>query len=212
VIDTWLLVIIVIVVTVAAIEGIPAGFDKKAEWLVVELTAVIASIFRRVARMVTTAMDQIGQWVRPLRLAPEQSTKPKAPLPAWRVVAATAVAVIASPVAAIPMTFLFTLLLYALNLIGADEYSFATNGSDTLRYIAGYAYVILIATLDLSLRWSAVALPLLIATGFLAARYAARSSRFIRNLALSSLLMGCVYPLVFILAEALDVLDDSIFN
>ncbi len=76
------------------------------------------------------------------------------------------------------MTFLFTLSLYALNLIGADEYSFATNGSGTLRYIAGYAYVILITTLDLICVWSALALPLLILLGFIAARYAARSNEF----------------------------------
>ena len=110
------------------------------------------------------------------------------------------------------MTFVFALFLYALNMIGGDEYDLATNGSGTLRYILGYAFVILVATLDVISRWSVIALPFFIGLGFIAANYASRSNRFVRKLALTTLMIGAVYPLVFMLAAALDVFNEPIFN
>lgn len=211
-IDTWLFVLIVIVGIVVAIEGIPDGFDKKAKAFVVELAAVAMSIIVRVASMIMVVVNRIGHRIRQSRSLPDQSKKPTNPAPSLRVVVGTAVAVVSSPIAAIPMTFVFALLLYALNLIGGDEYSFATNGPGTLRYILGYAFVILVATLDVVSRWSVIALPFFIGLSFIAANYASRSSRFVRKLALSTLMIGGVYPLIFMLAAALDVFHEPIFN
>ena len=202
-IDIWLLVLIVIVGIVVSIEGMPDGFNKKAKTFVTELAAVAKSMIKRVASMIMVVAKRIGQRIRQV---------PSIRAPSLRVVIGTAVAVVSSPIAAIPMTFVFALLLYALNLIGGDEYSFATNGSGTLRYILGYAFVILVATLDVISRWSVIALPLLIGLGFMAANYASRSNRFVRKLALSTLMIGGVYPLVFLLAAALDVFHEPIFN
>ena len=117
-----------------------------------------------------------------------------------------------SVVAAIPMTFVFALLLYALNMIGGNEYDHATNAPGTLRYILGYTFVIWVATVDVISRWSAIAFPFFIGIGFIAAYYASRSNRFVRKLALSTLMIGGVYPLIFLLAAALDVFHEPIFN
>ena len=211
-IDIWLLVLIVIVGIVVSIEGMPDGFNKKAKTFVTELAAVAKSMIKRVASMIMVVAKRIGHRIRQSRSLSDQSIKRTIPAPSLRVVIGTAVAVVSSPIAAIPMTFVFALLLYALNLIGGDEYSFATNGSGTLRYILGYAFVILVATLDVISRWSVIALPLLIGLGFMAANYASRSNRFVRKLALSTLMIGGVYPLVFLLAAALDVFHEPIFN
>lgn len=211
-IDIWLLVLIVIVGIVVSIEGMPDGFNKKAKTFVTELAAVAKSMIKRVASMIMVVAKRIGHHIRQSRALSGQSIKRTIPAPSLRVVIGTAVAVVSSPIAAIPMTFVFALLLYALNLIGGDEYSFATNGSGTLRYILGYAFVILVATLDVISRWSVIALPLLIGLGFMAANYASRSNRFVRKLALSTLMIGGVYPLVFLLAAALDVFHEPIFN
>ena len=211
-IDIWLLVLIVIVGIVVSIEGMPDGFNKKAKTFVTELAAVAKSMIKRVASMIMVVAKRIGHRIRQSRALSGQSIKRTIPAPSLRVVIGTAVAVVSSPIAAIPMTFVFALLLYALNLIGGDEYSFATNGSGTLRYILGYAFVILVATLDVISRWSVIALPLLIGLGFMAANYASRSNRFVRKLALSTLMIGGVYPLVFLLAAALDVFHEPIFN
>ena len=211
-IDIWLLVLIVIVGIVVSIEGMPDGFNKKAKTFVTELAAVAKSMIKRVASMIMVVAKRIGHRIRQSRALSGQSIKRTIPAPSLRVVIGTAVAVVSSPIAAIPMTFVFALLLYALNLIGGDEYSFATTGSGTLRYILGYAFVILVATLDVISRWSVIALPLLIGLGFMAANYASRSNRFVRKLALSTLMIGGVYPLVFLLAAALDVFHEPIFN
>jgi len=212
VIDIWLLVLIVIVGIVVSIEGMPDGFNKNAKTFVTELAAAARSMIKSVASMIMVVAKRIGHRIRQSRSLSDQSIKRTIPAPSLRVVIGTAVAVVSSPIAAIPMTFVFALLLYALNLIGGDEYSFATNGSGTLRYILGYAFVILVATLDVISRWSVIALPLLIGLGFMAANYASRSNRFVRKLALSTLMIGGVYPLVFLLAAALDVFHEPIFN
>ena len=211
-IDIWLLVLIVIVGIVVSIEGMPDGFNKNAKTFVTELAAAARSMIKSVASMIMVVAKRIGHRIRQSRALSGQSIKRTIPAPSLRVVIGTAVAVVSSPIAAIPMTFVFALLLYALNLIGGDEYSFATNGSGTLRYILGYAFVILVATLDVISRWSVIALPLLIGLGFMAANYASRSNRFVRKLALSTLMIGGVYPLVFLLAAALDVFHEPIFN
>lgn len=211
-IDIWLLVLIVIVGIVVSIEGMPDGFNKNAKTFVTELAAAARSMIKSVASMIMVVAKRIGHRIRQSRSLSDQSIKRTIPAPSLRVVIGTAVAVVSSPIAAIPMTFVFALLLYALNLIGGDEYSFATNGSGTLRYILGYAFVILVATLDVISRWSVIALPLLIGLGFMAANYASRSNRFVRKLALSTLMIGGVYPLVFLLAAALDVFHEPIFN
>lgn len=211
-IDLWLLVLIVIVGIVVSIEGMPDGFNKNAKTFVTELAAAARSMIKSVASMIMVVAKRIGHRIRQSRSLSDQSIKRTIPAPSLRVVIGTAVAVVSSPIAAIPMTFVFALLLYALNLIGGDEYSFATNGSGTLRYILGYAFVILVATLDVISRWSVIALPLLIGLGFMAANYASRSNRFVRKLALSTLMIGGVYPLVFLLAAALDVFHEPIFN
>jgi hypothetical protein len=212
VIDIWLLVLIVIVGIVVSIEGMPDGFNKNAKTFVTELAAAARSMIKSVASMIMVVAKRIGHRIRQSRSLSDQSIKRTIPAPSLRVVIGTAVAVVSSPIAAIPMTFVFALLLYALNLIGGDEYSFATNGSGTLRYILGYAFVILVATLDVISRWSVIALPLLTGLGFIAANYASRSNRFVRQLALSTLMIGGVYPLVFMLAAALDVFHEPIFN
>jgi len=212
VIDIWLLVLIVIVGIVVSIEGMPDGFNKNAKTFVTELAAAARSMIKSVASMIMVVAKRIGHRIRQSRSLSDQSIKRTIPAPSLRVVIGTAVAVVSSPIAAIPMTFVFALLLYALNLIGGDEYSFATNGSGTLRYILGYAFVILVATLDVISRWSVIALPLLTGLGFIAANYASRSNRFVRQLALSTLMIGGVYPLVFLLAAALDVFHEPIFN
>lgn len=209
-IDTWLLIIIVIVGTVVAIEGMPDGFKKNAKTLVTELVAAVAIMLNRLANFIMLVGRRIGHWIRESHFWPDQGIK--LTRPSLRVVLGAAVAVIASPVAAIPMTLVFALLLYALNMIGGDEYSLAANGSGTLRYIVGYAFVILVATLDVISRWFVVALPLLIVLGFITANYVSRSYGFVRNLALSTVLMGGVYPLLFMLAAALDVFHEPIFN
>ena len=211
-IDIWLLVLIVIVGIVVSIEGMPDGFNKNAKTFVTELAAAARSMIKSVASMIMVVAKRIGHRIRQSRSLSDQSIKRTIPAPSLRVVIGTAVAVVSSPIAAIPMTFVFALLLYALNLIGGDEYSFATNGSGTLRYILGYAFVILVATLDVISRWSVIALPLLTGLGFIAANYASRSNRFVRQLALSTLMIGGVYPLVFMLAAALDVFHEPIFN
>ena len=211
-IDIWLLVLIVIVGIVVAIEGIPDGFDKKAKTFVAALAAVAKSMIKRVASMIMVVAKHIGHRIHQSRSIRDQSIKRTSLVPSLRVVIGTAVAVVSSPVAAIPTTFVFALLLYALNLIGGDEYSFATNGSGTLRYILGFAFVILVATLDVVSRWFVIALPFFIGLGFIAANYASRSNRFVRKLALSTLMIGGVYPLIFMLAAALDVFNEPIFN
>ena len=211
-IDIWLLVLIVIVGIVVSIEGMPDGFNKNAKTFVTELAAAARSMIKSVASMIMVVAKRIGHRIRQSRSLSDQSIKRTIPAPSLRVVIGTAVAVVSSPIAAIPMTFVFALLLYALNLIGGDEYSFATNVSGTLRYILGYAFVILVATLDVISRWSVIALPLLTGLGFIAANYASRSNRFVRQLALSTLMIGGVYPLVFLLAAALDVFHEPIFN
>lgn len=211
-IDIWLLVLIVIVGIVVAIEGIPDGFAKKAKAFVMAVAAAAKIMIKRVAGTIMVVATRIGDRIRQWRSSRDQSTRRTSPAPSLRVVIGTAAAVVSSPVAAIPITVVCALLLYALNLIGGDEYSSATNGSGTLRYILGYAFVILVATLDLMFRWSAIALPLLIVLGYMAANYASRTNRFVRNLALSTLLIGGVYPLVFMLAAALNVFNEPIFN
>ena len=211
-IDLWLLVLIVIVGIVVAIEGIPDGFDKKAKTFVTELAAVARSMFKRVASMIMVVAKHIGQRIRQSRWLRAQSIKRTIPAPSLRVVIGAAVAVVLSPFAAIPMTFVFALLLYALNMIGGDEYDLATNAPGTLRYILGYTFVIWVATLDVISRWFAIALPFFIGLGFIAAYYASCSNRFVRKLALATLMIGGVYPLVFLLAAAFDVFHEPIFN
>ena len=204
-IDLWLLVLIVIVGIVVAIEGVPDGFKKKAKTFVMELAAAAKNRFTIIAK-------RIGHHIRQWRSLRAQSTKRTIPAPSLRVVVGTAVAVLSSPIAAIPMIFVFALLLYALNMIGGDEYDLATNAPGTLRYILGYTFVIWVATLDVISRWFFVALLFFTGLGFIAANYASRSTRFARKLALSTLLIGGVYPLVFLLAAALDVFNEPIFN
>lgn len=211
-IDIWLLLFIVIVGTVVAIEGIPDGFKKKAKAVVAELAAAARIITESIVSMIMVVVKRIGQRIRQSRSSSDQSNKLARPSPSIRVVIGTAVAVVFSPVAAIPSTFLFALLLYVLNMIGGDEYDFVTNGAGTLRYILGYAFVILIATLDVISRWFAIALPFFIGLGFIAANYASRSKRFARKLALSTLMVGGAYPLIFMLSAALDVFNEPIFN
>ena len=211
-IDIWLLVLILIVGMVVAIEGLPDGFGKKAKTFAMALAAVAKSMIKRVASTIIIVAKRIGYRIRQSRSLPDQSIKPTIPAPSLRVVIGAAAAVVFSPIAAIPMTFVFALFLYALNMIGGDEYDLATNGSGTLRYILGYAFVILVATLDVISRWSVIALPFFIGLGFIAANYASRSNRFVRKLALTTLMIGAVYPLVFMLAAALDVFNEPIFN
>lgn len=201
VIDIWLLVLIVIVGIVVAIEGIPDGFEKKAKAFVAVLIAAVVRFGHH-----------IGQRFGQLRPLPDTGIKWTIPTPSRRVAIGAAVAVVASPIAAIPMTIVFALLLYALNMIGGDEYDLVRNGSGTLRYILGYAFVILVATLDVISRWFIIALPFFVGLGFIAASYASRSDRFIKRLALSTLMMGGVYPLVFMLAAARDAFSGPIFN
>lgn len=200
--DIWLLVLIVIVGIVLAIEGLPDGFGNKVRTFVTALAAAARSMIKRVASMIMVVAKRIGHRIRQQTFS--------APSP--RVVMGTAVAVVASPFAAIPMIFVFALLLYALNLIGGDEYSFVTNGSGTLRYILGYTFVIWVATLDIVFRWAVVTLPFFTGLGFIAANRASRSNRFVRKLALSSLLIGGVYPLIFLLSAALGAFNEPIFN
>ena len=211
-IDTWLLVLIVIVGTVVSIEGIPDGFARKAKTFVTELAAVAKSVIGYVASMIMVVATRIGHRIRQSPLLRAQGTKRTISAPSLRVVIGAAVAVVSSPFAAIPITFVFALLLYALNMIGGDEYDLVANAPGTLRYILGYTFVIWVATVDVISRWSAIALPFFIGLGFIAAYYASRSNRFVRKLALSTLLIGGAYPLVFLLAAALGVFHEPIFN
>ena len=202
-IDTWLLVLIVIVVIAVSIEGIPDGFNKKAKTLVTELTAIAGGVIGRLASMIMVVAKRIGQRIRQV---------PSIRAPSLRVVIGTAVAVVSSPFAAIPITFVFALLLYALNMIGGDEYDLVSNAAGTLRYILGYTFIIWVATLGVISQWYALAFPFLIGLGFIAASFASRSIRFVRKLALLTLVIGGVYPLIFMLAAALDVFNEPIFN
>jgi uncharacterized protein YjeT (DUF2065 family) len=210
--EIWLLVFIVIVGMVVAIEGIPEGFNKKAKTFVAELAATAERLIRRIAGVLMIVAKGIGHQIQQSRSLPDQSTERTSPVPRLRVAIGTAVAVVSSPFAAIPMNILFALLLYALNVIGGDDYSLVADTSGTLRYILGYAFVILVATLDVISRWSVVALPMLLVLGFIAATYASRSNRFSRTLALSTLTIGAVYPMVFMLAAALNVFNEPVFN
>lgn len=203
-IDIWLLVLIVIVGIVVAIEGVPDGFGKWAKTFLSELAAVARSMIERAASMIFVVAKHIGHRLRQPR-APREAPRP-------RVFVGTAVAVISSPFAAIPMTFVFALLLYALNMIGGEEYDLASNAPGTLRYILGYTFVFWVAALDVISSWFVIALPFFIGLGFIAANYASRSDRFVRKLALSTLMIGAVYPLIFLLAAALDVFNEPIFN
>ena len=211
-IDIWLLVLIVIVGTAVAIEGIPDDFRKKAKTFVTELAAAANSVIKRVASMIMVVAKRLGHRIRQSPWLRAQSIKQSFRAPGLRVVIGAAIAVVSSPFAAIPMTFVFALLLYAFNMIGGDEYDLATNTPGTLRYILGYTFVIWVATLDVISRWFVLALPFLVGLGFIAANYAARSNRFATKLALLTLVIGGVYPLIFMLAAALDVFHGPIFN
>ncbi|MGB5719160.1 MAG: hypothetical protein WBM34_00575 [Woeseiaceae bacterium] len=211
-IDLWLLVLIVLVGMVVAIEGIPDGFARKAKTFVVELAAAAQSMIKRVASMTMVVAKRIGQRIHQSHSLRAQSGKQTVPAPRLRVAVGAAVAVVLTPFAAIPMTFVFALLLYALNLIGGDEYDLATNAPGTLRYILGYTFVIWVATVDVISRWSVITLPFFIGLGFIAAYYASRSNRFVRKLVLSTLIIGVAYPLLFLLGAALDVFHEPIFN
>jgi hypothetical protein len=255
--DIILLLLVIVAIIVAWIEGIPKRFDVKLKivaagvvvavgiswipawygWVVVivgladlywlyrsllrdehlsdsigSLINAAHSVFAWLSDFLTTTVERFRSH-NELSQTKRQTEGTKAGAArTGRVVFGTIAIFVSSPITAIPYTLTLVLLLTAADAVLGDSYGFDKGWPEALKYILGHTIVTLIVTLDVIARWFVVTVPLLLGVSFVAARAAAASERFWRRLFYAGLLLGALYPVLFILADAMGSLDEPVFN
>lgn len=117
-----------------------------------------------------------------------------------------------SPITAVPAAIVLAIVLTITNSVLIDSGSLVSGVAASAKAVLGNAYLIQVATLDLMIRGFLLTVPLLLAAGFAGARWADRSVSYWRRLVGASVLIGALYPSIFIVASAMGRFNEPFFN
>lgn len=126
--------------------------------------------------------------------------------------AGAVLAVIFSPIAALPLALVLSALLFVWDAVYGNAPQVDSGMQEAARKIAGVAVVIVFATVDLLSRYFLISGPLLLAGGYAIAARAIGSGAFWKRYSCGLLLLGTIYPVTFVAAEALGWFHGPFFN
>ena len=140
---------------------------------------------------------------------PEPSSRTRTPRRVWiGGIALTAL----SPVTAIPAVIVLAMVLVVVNSMMGDAESLALGFTQITKSVLGNAFVILVGTLDLVLRGILISGPLFLLVGIVGAKWADRTGCYWQRLFRASMLIGALYPAIFVVANILGWFDEPFFN
>ena len=117
-----------------------------------------------------------------------------------------------SPITAIPAAILLLVVLTIVNSVPVDAGSLVFSATQVMKSVLSNAFLIQLAVLDLVIRGFLLTGPLLLTVGVGAAKWADRSGCYWRRLIRASVLVGALYPSIFIVASTMGWFDEPFFN
>jgi len=126
--------------------------------------------------------------------------------------AGAVVAVVLSPIAAIPSVLVLSVLLVSWEALFGNAPHIGGDFQEAAKQVLGRSFVIVVASADLIARHWLISAPLLFAGGYAIAAYSIGSGVFWQRVSRGLLLFGTIYPAVFIFAAAFGGFDGPFFN
>ena len=162
-----------------------------------------------IAGLFKTREKPSGRTPSPGETAMEAARRPRIPVRVWiGGVALTAL----SPITAIPAAVVLATILTIVNLLLLDAESLVLGFGQILKSVLGNTFLIQVATLDFVIRGFLLTGPVLLAAGVSGAKWADRSGRYWQRLLGAGVVIGALYPAMFIIASTLGWFDEPLFN
>ena len=117
-----------------------------------------------------------------------------------------------SPIAAIPAAIVLAIILTLINSMLVDAESLAFSFAPIAKSVLGNAFLIQVATLDIVIRGFLLTGPLLLFAGVGGAKWADRAGCYWQRLLGAGVLLGALYPAIFIVASTIGWFDEPFFN
>ena len=113
-----------------------------------------------------------------------------------------------SPIAAIPAAIVLAMVLTIVNATLVDSGSLVFGSAQIVKSVLGNAFVIQVATLDLVIRGFLLTGPIFLVAGVIGAKWADRSGCYWQRLLRVSVVIGALYPSIFIVASTMGWFDE----
>ena len=117
-----------------------------------------------------------------------------------------------SPITAIPAAIILAMVLTILNTMLIDTDTLMLSVAEISKSVLGNAFMIQVASLDLVFRGFLLTGPLFLFAGVGGAKWADRTGRYWQRLLVAGVMIGALYPAIFIVASTLGWFDEPFFN